>query len=774
MKKPIAGLLLAVLLLGGTFLSLALLRPPAVRPASAPAEVFSADRALDHVRNLAGRPHPIGSDEHERVRSELVARLSALGVEAKVEQGVGLARGLLTYSGAVARVSNVVVRLPGNRPTRPVVFAAHYDSVSAGPGVADDMAGVAALIETLRALATGPPPENDLIFLFTDGEEVGLVGAESFLASHPEMKDLGVFVNFEARGTRGPTLLFETGRNNRWLIEALAEAEAPLFASSYSYEVYRRLPNDTDYTVFRGAGVPGLNFAFLHGAVGYHTGQDNLERLDPRSLQHHGELALALARRLGRFDFDAPRPPGDAVYFNPLGSRLVVYPVTAVLPILLGVALLVVAALAVGLRRGVMKLGGLAKALGLQLATAAVGALLAWLVGRLVFPVPFNFRVWSDGSAIAWTLAALAFLALGGGWVLDRFLRQRLGGFAIGAGGALLWLILAAATSLLAPGASYLFVWPVALQALALLFVALGRNDDPARMPLLGVLFFALAGLLTALLWAPTLALVAVGLLTQGTAPVVALALLVMILLAPQIGLVRTVPHAWIIPTTLFVAGAVFLIGVQARSRFTAGSPRPTSLFYALDADSGQAWWASFDRRLDDWSRRVLPAQPERKPLAEFIGYNRPLALGPAPVLALAAPELEVVAREPTASGGRRYRLLIRSPLGGDRMRLRFAATTDLGVVVGGRIMECVRPPGQPRDPKRCNFLFYDAPAEGLAVEVETTGTSGLEVQLIDQRYGLPELPGDLPGPRPEGVMQLGSEWDSDTVLVRKVFSVAP
>ena len=50
---------------------------------------------------------------------------------------------------------------------------AHYDSVPFGPGAADDGAGVVTLLETARALKAGPPLKNDVIFLFTDGEEAG-------------------------------------------------------------------------------------------------------------------------------------------------------------------------------------------------------------------------------------------------------------------------------------------------------------------------------------------------------------------------------------------------------------------------------------------------------------------------------------------------------------------------------------------------------------------------------------------------------------------------
>ena len=80
--------------------------------------------------------------------------------------------------------------------------------------VGDDGAGVAALLETLRALRTGPPLRNDILFVITDGEEDGLLGASAFVAENPAAKDVRVVVNFEARGNAGESQMFETSAGN--------------------------------------------------------------------------------------------------------------------------------------------------------------------------------------------------------------------------------------------------------------------------------------------------------------------------------------------------------------------------------------------------------------------------------------------------------------------------------------------------------------------------------------------------------------------------------
>ena len=67
-----------------------------------------------------------------------------------------------------------------------VLFVAHTDSVKYGPGAFDDIVSVAAMLEGLRQLQ-GVIPLRDMVFLFTDGEEQGLLGAAKYVENHPDM-----------------------------------------------------------------------------------------------------------------------------------------------------------------------------------------------------------------------------------------------------------------------------------------------------------------------------------------------------------------------------------------------------------------------------------------------------------------------------------------------------------------------------------------------------------------------------------------------------------
>jgi len=351
-------------------------------PASAAPQDFSAARALDQVGAIAQAPHPLGSPEHVRVRDYLLAELTKLGAAPEVEPGfASITSGKFHVEG---NVENIVARLPGSANTRPVMLAAHYDSVPRGPGASDDGSGVAVLLETLRALRAGPPLRNDVIFLITDGEEKGLLGAQVFTHKHPWRNQPGVVLNFEARGTGGSALMFETSAGNEWLIRDLQAAVPQAEATSFAYEIYRRMPNNTDLTIFKLGGLAGMNFAFIEHPEFYHTRQDNVANLDPRSLQEQGRYALSLTRRFGNEDLSG-KHSGDAVYFPTPLTSLIVYPGTWVKPIawlgLVGLA----AALAFGWKRG-GRLRWMAAPLAivaiLQLALAAVAPgvtyLLAW------------------------------------------------------------------------------------------------------------------------------------------------------------------------------------------------------------------------------------------------------------------------------------------------------------------------------------------------------------------------------------------------------------
>ena len=294
--------------------------PPVAVPASAPLTSFSAERAMKHVLAIAQRPHPIGSAEHDRVRDYLIAQLSILGLEPQIQNATGVG----TRSADAGRVQNILARIPGGQSGGPaVLLVAHYDSVEAAPGAADDGAGIAAILETVRAVRAGAPLSHDIIVLFTDGEEPGLLGAAAFVREHPWAKDVAMALNFEARGTTGRSLMFETGRGNLDAVRLLRTVPG-VTAGSVFTTIYRTMPVDTDLSELALLGTPALNFAFGDGADRYHTSHDDIAHLNTGSLQHHGQQALALAHAFANGPLPRPRT-GDAVFFELPGVGLVVY-----------------------------------------------------------------------------------------------------------------------------------------------------------------------------------------------------------------------------------------------------------------------------------------------------------------------------------------------------------------------------------------------------------------------------------------------------------------
>jgi len=483
--------------------------PPEVVPADAPPSRFSAARALDLSRRIEGdgRPHPLGSDEAARVRELLVSELRALGLDVEIQDRLTPGTSRFGPSSTVARVRNVIAIVPG-RERAPadgsgerrdaVLVCAHYDSVAAGPGASDDGAGVAAIVEIARALRSGPPPRHDVVLLLNEGEEAGLLGASAFVRFHPLASRVAVVVNLEARGTSGRAQMFETSSGNAALIERYAEHIERPAAMSSAYELYRRMPNDTDLTVFKQAGMAGLNFAFIGDVSRYHTPLDDVAHLDPRSLQHLGESGLASVRALAEGDLPLARDPnaaggGDAVYVDVFGFLFLHASAAWCAPLaVLALVVLLLAALVVPRRRGAThddvrderRLAARAAVATLLaiVAAAAVAHGVAWIVvawhGAFapwsVHPLPLRVAV--VASAFAAGLASFRWLvaprgAAGAARVEDRVedddaaTADVVRGRATLAGAQLVLAIGACALAFVAPGASYLWLVPALVAA---------------------------------------------------------------------------------------------------------------------------------------------------------------------------------------------------------------------------------------------------------------------------------------------------------------------
>jgi hypothetical protein len=165
------GPLLLAAILAAAALAVAGIGAPAL-PRTEPRKTeFSAERAWRHVEEIARAPHPVGTAEHDRVRSYVLRELEDLGLEVDTLSALSHVRWGSSVRSALTR--NVMARLPGAASTGAVVLVSHYDGAPLAPAAGDAGIGVATVLEAARALAIGDPTRNDVIFLLTDAEELG-------------------------------------------------------------------------------------------------------------------------------------------------------------------------------------------------------------------------------------------------------------------------------------------------------------------------------------------------------------------------------------------------------------------------------------------------------------------------------------------------------------------------------------------------------------------------------------------------------------------------
>jgi hypothetical protein len=742
-------------------------RPPAALGTGAPEDVFSAGRAFSHVEAMAVEPHPAGSAANDRVREHVVATLRGLGLDAQVQdttsvQGAGLSSA--AGGGALARVRNVVALLPGTAPTGRVFLVAHYDSVQNGPGGNDDAAGTSAILETARALTAGPRPRNDVVFVLTDAEEACLCGAKAFVDQHPLAKGGGVVLNLEARGSAGPSVMFETAAGNARLIDAFARAPHPI-GTSFAVEVYRLLPNNTDFTAFREAGFTGLNSAYIDGTTVYHTPQDTPSAMDRDSLQHHGETLLAMARELGGRDLPSLRSQGDATYFPAFGA-LPRYPGSWTWPVA-AIALLAVLALGwLARRRGLATAPRQIAAFGLALVPVAAVPAAAqglWSLLKILRPGYAQLRVdpyhpWFYRLAIS----ALA-LALVCAWY--ALLRRRLGPAALAVAG-LGWLaVLGLALAAVAPGGSYLGALPamagaltgigaIRLRRLAVPFVVLGAAAAVVVLLPLTVMFFPAMGMALAATGGFFVVLILLALL-----PVVDL-------LHPEAGgqrgldALRARRLAPLPAVISLVAAVAFTAAGFSTDRFDVEHPEPAHLMYALDADAGSAQWLSESATASDWTAHYVGGAPKA------VGNELPafgpekLLTGPAPAASLPAP---LVTK--TSQDGETITLRVKPQRAVRLLTLHVGgeATVVEATVAGQKVPV----PSSPGGRWGFGFVYHAPPPEGVDVALRVRKQGPLTIRVMDASDGLDRLPGFAP--RPAGVGIMGSH-SAEMAAVAKTY----
>ncbi|MEU8655595.1 M28 family peptidase [Actinoplanes philippinensis] len=755
-----AAAVLAVLALAGLAATRSV-QPPAARAATAPESDFSAERAFQTVRTIAATPHPAGSPANDRVREHLVAALSGLGLSPEVqdtvsEQGAGLSSS--AGGTGLARVRNVVAVIPGTSSTGRVFLIAHYDSAQVAPGANDDGAGTSTILETARALVAGERPRNDVVLVLTDAEEACLCGAKAFVEQHPLARDGGVALNLEARGSSGPAIMFETSDGNRRLVETYARTPYPV-GTSFAVEIYRLLPNDTDFTPFRESPLfQGLNTAYIDGAAVYHAPTDVPEAMDRDSLQHHGDNALALAREFGALDLRELTGGGDATYF-PVPGLLVRYPGGLVWPLAV-LALVAVVALGWVVRRRLF--AGIALSL-LPIIVAPALAQGLWALLKLVRPEYGGLPI--DPYRPMWYRLAVIALSATVILVWYALLRRRIGPAALAVGG-LTWLaVFGVVLAALAPGGSYLAALPALAVAVSALIATRVGEKTAVAVLIVGALIP-----IVVLLPAVVMLFPALGMPMAGVGAF--LTVLLGLALLPVLDLLHPAPSGargmdavkarrlGAVPTlAAAVAVVVCTAAGLAVDGFDEKHPSLTHLMYALDADNGTARWLSEETTPQEWTSRYVTGEPATVTDALPAFGAEKLRTGPAQAATLPAPALTLLSEQ--RSGDQRILKLLLAPQRAVRFTTLHVSAEVVSATIGGRTLA--------GGPSGWGFVFHAPAGTGVEITLTVRSAGPVTFRAMDGSDGLSALPGFQP--RPPGVGVLGSH-SSELVAVAKTYTL--
>jgi hypothetical protein len=456
-RNFIITILLLIIFISVIWISLLQFRSPEVLPRNAKDNQFSAQRAEDYLKEFAIKPHPIGSKEHDRVRDYLMNTLTSLGVTPKIQKVENVNVGKNKVD-----IENIIARIPGKESSKAIMITAHYDTVSDSPGGADDGSSVASILETVRILLKSQPLKNDVIILITDGEEEGSLGAQAFVKNHPWAKDVGLVLNFEARGSTGPSVLFETSEGNDMLVSEFNKGTPHPVGNSFLYNLYKIMPNDTDLTTFKQSGMNGMNFAFFEGLSNYHTANDNLANLSLGSLQHQGENMLYLTQQFGNLNL-VNKNEGNKLFFNFLGKYIVSYSEKFVIPIMILSIISFVFSFAHGYKHNKTSL--LSSFYGFLISILTMG--LAFVVGRgLWYLVKSSNNSWRIVTNIRISnifficFILLLFLLIA---IIYQISFKKISAINLTMGAFFSWLVLLIVTSIFLKGSSYVFAWPLLL-----------------------------------------------------------------------------------------------------------------------------------------------------------------------------------------------------------------------------------------------------------------------------------------------------------------------
>ncbi len=624
------------------------LMPWSVAEDRIPLSEFSNKRALRHIKAISQKPHYAGSENHNRVAHYLVSELQKLGLKTEYQEGY-----TLTDWGNLVKSKNIIARISGANKGKTLVLLSHYDSAphTKSFGAADAGSGVATILEGVRTfLYNGNQHKNDIIILFTDAEELGLNGATLFVTQHSWAKEVGLVLNFEARGTSGPSyMLMETNNGNSGLVQGFSKAN-PRFpvSNSLMYSIYKKMPNDTDLTVFRKKGdINGFNFAFIDGHYNYHTAQDDFNHLDLRSIWHQATYLLPLLNYFSNADLNNLKSSEDYVYFS-LPFSFFSYPFSWVMPMTIVAILLFIFFIFIGIAKRILILENILKGFIPLLGSVLISGIITfigWLLLLKIYP-QYNDLLNGftyNGHYYIFAFASLS-IAICFAFYQRYSSREKTLDHYIPV--LFLWLNINAGIAFLLKGAGFLII-PVYFGIFSFGYYILTQKYRPVLNLVLCIP--------TLLIIVPFIEMFPIGLGLKILNESAMLTALTFCLLLPVFGYFSQ-KGLWSV--IFFTISLIFFLLAHLDSAYTKGKAKPNSLVYLYDADSKTTHWVTYDKNLDSWTKSFLGEYPKtadkmnETPLFSKYGSKFTFA-AKAPKIKIAEPNIAFL--KDSISGHQRY-----------------------------------------------------------------------------------------------------------------------
>ncbi len=601
MKNRFTAILSLLFIAGILGLIYLLMMPQWVSTDNALLSEYSTKRALEKVKVISENPHFVGSGNHKLVGDYLVKELQKMGLETQIQEGT-----TLSDWGNLTKSKNILARIKGSNTSKALLLLSHYDSAphSYSHGASDDASGIATILEGVRAfLENKTPHKNDIIILFSDAEELGLNGAALFVTQSNWAKEVGLVLNFEARGSAGPSyMLMEVNKGNANMVKEFTAAN-PRYpvSNSLMYSIYKMLPNDTDLTVFREqANIQGFNFAFIDNHFNYHTAQDDIAHLSPKTMAHQGTYLVPLLNYFSNSDLSSLQSGDDYVYFN-TPFNFVSYPFSWVFPMLIVAVFLFLFLLFIGLGKRVLVFSEMGKGFLIFLAAILVSGLTAFFGWKLLLKIYPQYNDILQGFTYNGHdyIGAFVFLSLAISMLFysNSNSENKTENYSVAP--LFIWILINFAIAFYLPGAGF-FIIPLFFSLFMLAYFVTTQKTNPILNLILSIP--------TLIILVPFIIMFPIGLGLKILTGSAVLTILVFGLLLPIFG---SFPRKGFWSLVLFLISIGFFIKASFNSGYAIGTAKPNSLLYVYNADSKKAVWTTYDINLDPWTKLYLGENPK-------------------------------------------------------------------------------------------------------------------------------------------------------------------